>query len=208
MLAQRPVGAILLLPLLAMVFVSVRYWIEFGRQERRSTERQGLPYNRSFLILLGIGFFGIWPFWVGGAVFLLLNRYYATFGVLTLSLPGWLQLAGLLIFYAGSLFLTWTLGFAGKYLRPSTAGIHAEHKLVQNGPLGIVRHPYYVSYVLVAVGLSLALTTLAPLVPALCAVIGIGPTARVEEEQLAALFGDEYRQCQQRVGQFFPKLLG
>lgn len=210
MLAQRLVGVLLLLPLLAMIFVSLRYWIEFRKEERRSTDKLDLPYNRVFLTLLAIGFFGIWPFWVGGVIFLLLNRYYETFSLLILSFSRvvWLQIPGLLIFCTGSLLLTWTLDFAGKYLRPSTAGIHAEHKLVQNGPLGILRHPHYVSYVLVLVGLSLALTTPWPLVPALCAAIGMGPVAEVEEEQLASLFGDEYRQYQQRVGRFFPKLLG
>jgi protein-S-isoprenylcysteine O-methyltransferase Ste14 len=77
---------------------------------------------------------------------------------------------------------------------------------VQNGPLGIVRHPYYVSYVLILLGLSLTLTILWSLILALCIVIGMGPTAKAEENQLIALFGEEYKQYQQRVGRFFPKL--
>jgi protein-S-isoprenylcysteine O-methyltransferase Ste14 len=112
------------------------------------------------------------------------------------------------VLYIGSLFLAWTIGFAGKSLKPSTSGVHADHRLVQDGPLGIVRHPYYVSYVVVLVGLGLTLATLWPFLLALCVAIGMGPTAEAEEKQLAVLFGEEYQQYQQRVGRFFPKLLG
>jgi protein-S-isoprenylcysteine O-methyltransferase Ste14 len=192
-----------------MILVGVRYWIEFGRENRRSTGKQAIPYNKFFLTLIAIGYFSIWPFWIGSIAFLSLNRYYAFFDFMTFSFSAapFLQIVGVVIFYTGSLFFTWALGFAGKYLRPSISGIHTnEHKLVQSGPLGVVRHPYYVSYVLILVGLSLTLTTLWPLASALCVVVGMGPTAEVEEEQLAAQFGEEYRQYQQRVGRFLPRL--
>jgi len=210
MLPQRLTAGLLSLPLSAMIFVSVRYWIEFGKEERRGSGKQDIPYNKFFLTLVAIGFFGMWPFWVGGIVFLFLNRYYTVFDFMTFSfsIASFVQIAGLVVFYVGSIFLTWALDFAGKYLRPSTSGVYAKHKLIQDGPLGIVRHPYYVSYVLILVGLSLTLTTLWPLLLALCVVIGMGPTAKAEEEQLTAWFGEEYQQYEQRVGRFFPKLFG
>jgi protein-S-isoprenylcysteine O-methyltransferase Ste14 len=145
---------------------------------------------------------------LGGIVLLFLDRYYAVLDLLTCSflMTPLVQIVGLVVLYVGSLFCAWATGFAGKYLRPSTSGIHADHKLVQDGPLGVVRHPYYVSYVLMLVGLGLTLATLWPLLLALCVAIGMGPTAKAEEEQLMALFGKEYAQYQQRVGRFFPKL--
>ncbi len=91
-------------------------------------------------------------------------------------------------------------------MRPSISGVHADHGLVQDGPLGIVRHPYYVSYVVVLVGLGLILGTPWTFLLALCVAIGMGPTAEAEEKQLAELFGEAYQQYQQRVGRFFPKL--
>lgn len=111
------------------------------------------------------------------------------------------------VLYIGSLFLAWAIGFTGKSLRPSS-GVHADHTLVQDGPLGIVRHPYYVSYVVVLVGLGLTLATVWPLLLALCVALGMGPTAEAEEKQLAALFGEQYQQYQRRVGRFLPKLFG
>ena len=208
MLPQRLTAVLISLPLLVIIFVSIRPWIGFGKEECCGSNKQYIPYNKFFLALVAVGYFGIWPLWVGGIVFLFLNRYYSTFEFAIFSLPmvSFLQIVGLMILYIGSVLLAWALDFAGKYLRPSISGVCIEHRLVQEGPLGIVRHPYYVSYVLILVGMSLTLTTLWPLVFALCVIIGMGPTAKAEEEQLIKLFGEEYQQYQKNVGRFFPRL--
>jgi protein-S-isoprenylcysteine O-methyltransferase Ste14 len=208
MLPQRLTAVLLSLPLLALIFVSISYWITYGKAERHGAGKQHIRYNKFFLTLVAIGYFGIWLFWVGAIVFLFLDLYYTTFHFLVFSFPMalFVQIVGLVVLYVGSLFFAWTISSAGKYLRPSTSGVHTNHRLVQDGPLGIVRHPYYVSYVLTLMGLALTLTTLWPLLLALCVVIGMGPTAKAEEEHLTILFGEKYQQYQQRVGRFFPKL--
>jgi protein-S-isoprenylcysteine O-methyltransferase Ste14 len=207
MLPQRLVAVLLLLPLLALMAVSIRYWIAYGKQEKHGSGKRHVGYNKLFLTLMAIGYLSIWPLWVGGIVLLFLNRAHAVPGILILSSPmgSLVQIVGLVLLYVGSLFFAWVIGSAGKVLRPSTSGVHAGHRLVQDGPLGIVRHPYYVSYVLILLGLSLTLVSPWPLVPALCVVIGMGPTARAEEAELVELFGQEYKQYQQRVGRFFPR---
>lgn len=210
MLTQRLTAILLSLPLLALLFISISYWITYGREEKHSSGKQYIGYNKLFLTLVAIGYFGIWPFWLSGIVLQFLDRYYTVFDLLTCSflMTSFVQIVGLVVLYIGALFFAWAIGFAGKSLRPSTSGVHADHKLVQNGPLGLVRHPYYVSYVVILVGLGLTLATLWPLLLALCVAIGMGPTAEAEEKQLAALFGEEYQQYQRRVGRFFPKLFG
>jgi protein-S-isoprenylcysteine O-methyltransferase Ste14 len=209
MLPQRLTAVLLSLPLLALISVSISYWITYGKEEKHGSGKQHICYNKFFLALVAVGYFGIWPSWVGAIVLLFLGLYCATFHFLTFSFPMalFVQIVGLVVLYVGSLFFAWTIGFARKYLRPSTSGVHTNHRLVQDGPLGIVQHPYYVSYVLMLVGLALTLTTPWLLLLALCVVIGIGPTAKAEEERLTTLFGKEYQQYQQRVGRFFPKLL-
>jgi protein-S-isoprenylcysteine O-methyltransferase Ste14 len=206
MLPQRLVAALLLLPLLILVAVSVRYWFAYGKQEKHGSGKRHIGYNRFFLTRMAVGYLSIWPLWVGEIVMLFLNRAHAAPGVLILSSPlaSLVQIVGLALLYVGSLFFAWAIGSAGTVLRPSTSGVHAGHRVVQDGPLGIVRHPYYVSYVLILLGLSLTLVSPWPLLPALCVVIGMGPTARTEEEELVELFGQEYKQYQQRVGRFFP----
>jgi protein-S-isoprenylcysteine O-methyltransferase Ste14 len=207
-LPQRLTAVLLSLPLLALIFVSISYWITYGKEEKHRSGKQHIRYNKFFLTLVAIGYFGIWLSWVGAIVFLFLDLYCTTFHFLVLSfaMALFVQIVGLVVLYVGSLFFAWAISFSGKYLRPSTSGVHTNHILVQDGPLGIVRHPYYMSYVLILLGLALTLTTLWPLLLALSVVIGMGPTAKAEEQQLTTLFGEEYQQYQQRVGRFFPKL--
>jgi protein-S-isoprenylcysteine O-methyltransferase Ste14 len=208
MLPQRLTAVLLSIPMAVLIVISIRYWIEFGKKEQHGSVKQNISYNKFFLIIMAIGYFSIWPIWVCGILFLFLNKYYILFDFLTFSFPMilYLQIAGLAVFYTGSAFFAWALYIAGKSLRPSISGVYTDHTLIQDGPLGIVRHPYYVSYVLILVGLSGILTTLVPLVVAFCVVIGMGSMAKAEEEHLLAMFGKEYEQYRKRVGKFFPKL--
>ncbi|MBN1538180.1 MAG: isoprenylcysteine carboxylmethyltransferase family protein [Anaerolineales bacterium] len=208
LLPQRLMAVLLSLPLVALLFVSISYWFTYGRQEKSSSGKSYIGYNKLYLTLVAIGYFGIWLFWLSGIVLHALDRYFTTLDFLVCSFlaTSIAQIAGLVILYIGSLFFAWAIGYAGRYLRPSTSGVQTDHRLVQGGPLGIVRHPYYVSYMVILVGLSLTLATLWPLLLTLCVVIGMTPTANAEEIQLEALFGEEYRQYQRKVGQFFPKL--
>jgi protein-S-isoprenylcysteine O-methyltransferase Ste14 len=208
MLPQRLAAVLLSFPLLVLILVSISYWITYGKERTYSSGKQRICYNKFFLALVAIGYFGIWPSWMGAIVFLFLDLYYTTFHFLIFSFSKTLfvQILGLVVLYVGSLFFAWAIAFSGKYLKPSISGVYNNHRLVQDGPLGIVRHPYYVSYVLILIGLAMTLTTLWPLLLALCVVIGMGPTARAEEEQLITLFGVKYQQYRQRVGRFFPKL--
>lgn len=209
MLPQKLGAGLLTLPLLVLAFVSILYWIRYGKQEKRASDKQHIDYNKFYLTLVAIGYFGIWVFWLGGILMLFIERYTALPLWLTCSFmqTAFLQILGFAIFYIGALFFTWAVAFAGESLRPSTSDVHSDHKLIQEGPLAVVRHPYYVSYVVILAGLSLALSTPWPLLPALCVVIGMRPTAAAEEKELVALFGEAYLRYQRRVGRFFPKFI-
>jgi len=47
-LPQRVVTVLLALPLLILLVVSARYWIEFRKEGQRSAGKQNLPYNKFF----------------------------------------------------------------------------------------------------------------------------------------------------------------
>ena len=197
------------LPLLVLLSVGVLYFITYSKQEKTVSGKQQIGYKPFFLILVAIGYFGIWIFWIVGIILLFLDRYYTVLDIMTCPflMVTIVQIIGLLFLYIGSFFFAWAIGFAGKSLRPSTSGIHKGHILIQDGPLGIVRHPYYVSYVMMLVGLGFTLSTIWPFLLALLVAIGMVPTADAEEKQLAKLFGEEYRQYKRRVGCFFPKII-
>jgi protein-S-isoprenylcysteine O-methyltransferase Ste14 len=144
-----------------------------------------------------------------GAILLRSDTWHSVFGFLTFSSRSALciQIVGLIVFYLGAATYNLTLLVAGKHLRPAPSGLHDDHRLVSRGPFRLIRHPLYVSYILIVVGLSLILLSLWLLIPALCLVVGIHPTAKAEEETLIEQFGEEYLEYRQRVGMFVPKLL-
>ncbi|MCK4279783.1 MAG: isoprenylcysteine carboxylmethyltransferase family protein [Candidatus Thorarchaeota archaeon] len=91
-------------------------------------------------------------------------------------------------------------------MRPAPSSILEDHKLIRKGPFGVVRHPLYVSYFLITVGLAGVLHIGWILIPSLCIAFGIYSTAKAEEEVLIEQFGEEYIRYQQEVGMFLPKV--
>jgi protein-S-isoprenylcysteine O-methyltransferase Ste14 len=96
--------------------------------------------------------------------------------------------------------------FAGKNLCPAQSGIIEGNKLIQNGPFGIIRHPLYVSYILILSGLSLIPLIYWLLIPTLLIIIGIYPIVKSEEKNLTEQFGEEYIEYKRKAGMLFPKL--
>ena len=210
MIPQIISAILLIIPLITMLIPSVRYWSEFKNSKKSGKAGKKTKYNKPFFYLLVVGVLCMWMFWVGGIIFLFLNKFYSIFGFLTFSSPSEtaIQIIGLIIFYIGAITYNLCIIFAGKYLRPSQSGLLENHKLVQRGPFGIIRHPLYVSYIFILAGLSLILHTYWLLIPTLCMIVGIYPTAKSEEETLIEQFGNEYIKYKQKVGMFFPKIGG
>lgn len=79
------------------------------------------------------------------------------------------------------------------------------HRLVTTGVYGWVRHPLYLGYVGLLIGLPLSFGSLGALAIAIC--LGLPALAlriRVEEKSLARWFGPEYREYQQRTKRMIP----
>lgn len=100
--------------------------------------------------------------------------------------------------------LLWTLPTLGTNLT-DTVVTRERHTLVTRGPYRWIRHPFYVSIALVAIGASLLAANWFMLASGAVAFVLLAVRSRVEEEQLAARFGDPYREYQQRTGKFLPK---
>jgi protein-S-isoprenylcysteine O-methyltransferase Ste14 len=107
---------------------------------------------------------------------------------------------------AGAVWFSWialrTLGKQWSFV----AGVTAQHRLIQDGPYAIVRHPLYVCFF----GLTLA-TGMVWTEPAAIAVsvvlfwIGVWVRVRTEEKLLRDAFGEEFERYVQRVPAFFPR---
>ena len=79
----------------------------------------------------------------------------------------------------------------------------AERPLLQKGPYRFIRHPIYLAFMLVAAGFILLALNLVmlPLVYMFTAI----KYPKQEEPELIKLYGDSYREYQQRTGRFLPK---
>ena len=107
---------------------------------------------------------------------------------------------------AGAVWFSWialkTLGKQWSFV----AGVTAQHRLIQDGPYAIVRHPLYVCFF----GLTLAtgMVWTEPTAIAISVVlfwIGVWIRVRTEERLLREAFGAEFERYVQRVPAFFPR---
>lgn len=87
------------------------------------------------------------------------------------------------------------------------AKVRPKHRLVTEGPYAWVRHPLYLSFLLLTLGTGLAFSSLAGLLLALpVSLSGAGIRITVEERLLRQRFGGAYRSYCQRVPALFPRL--
>jgi protein-S-isoprenylcysteine O-methyltransferase Ste14 len=80
-------------------------------------------------------------------------------------------------------------------------------RVIRQGVFGVIRHPIYLSEILLYLGLLLLNTSLAAAGVWVIIVVFFHYISRYEEKVLLERFGDEYRQYMQDVPMYFPRLL-
>ena len=115
---------------------------------------------------------------------------------------------GLGIFLIG-LFLVlwarWALGAMYGVSTGSSAPLRERHRLIQRGPYAFIRHPMYLGYWLVILGVLLAYRTWMPLVLLIMTVSSFYRRARREEISLEENFGLEWQAYATNVPMFLPR---
>ncbi len=104
---------------------------------------------------------------------------------------------------SGFFLFQWSVVARGMYSVSWAMG--EDHRLVTWGPYRYVRHPSYLGYFLMFVGLLLTWLNPVALMP-LMAIPGYVKVAATEEELLVMRFGEEYLKYQKAVGRFLPRL--
>ncbi len=123
-------------------------------------------------------------------------------GALTPSLA--LTVTATTIYAAGFGLRLWAIGILGR-LFTFEIGIRDNHKIIEEGPYQVIRHPSYTGYLLMLVGLGLALGSLSLFMPLfLGTCIFFVLRIRSEEKMLVAYFGEKYRQYQRRTKRLVP----
>ena len=114
---------------------------------------------------------------------------------LQFHLDTWIQLAGIFLQLVGYSLFLWSI---------LERGYHPT-ELVTWGPFRYIRHPSYLGYFLMFIGLFLLLLNLLALATWVAIPGYIGLTS-YEESLLTARFGNKYAEYQKRTGRFLPNL--
>lgn len=119
-------------------------------------------------------------------------------------LSNWLKVSGLTLVVLGVIIFVW----ARKVLGSSYSGhvsVLFEQQLVQSGPYHFIRHPAYLGYLLMSLGISLGYFSLVGLcaVPVLL-LPGLIYRIKVEDNLLARHFGNLFNEYATRTARLFP----
>lgn len=121
-----------------------------------------------------------------------------------LALPGGVRWAGIGVGMAAIPLFVWVFRSLGKNVT-DTVVVRREHNLVQYGPYQWVRHPLYLSFATYFLALSLATASWFFATLGVLTLIMIARRTPIEEANLLARYGDQYREYVRNTGSYFPR---
>lgn len=188
---------------IALMIVVTISWLVSVRVQKmeRATSSRWFTLPAWAQVTLGIAAITIF-IWLGSVLWIPLSLYFAKF-VTTI-----LRFIGLGIFLVG-LFIVfwarWALGAMYGVSTGSSAPLQESHRLVQRGPYASIRHPMYLGYWLVVLGILLTYRTWTPLVLLAMTMPSFHRRARREEISLGEMFGSEWQAYAESVPMFLPR---
>jgi protein-S-isoprenylcysteine O-methyltransferase Ste14 len=194
-MTDQPFRLILILGFATVTCLGLYYRIKSYTGEKLNRRQEGL------FVLLGLRLIAL-IFFAGVIAYMIKPAWMAWS---SMPLPVWLRWMGVGLALLGTILKTWTFHKLGRNLT-DTVVTRTEHSLVTSGPYRWVRHPFYTSFTLDLLGISLLMENWFILVCGAAALVMIVIRTRTEEENLIAGFGDEYRAYIRRVGRFVPRL--
>jgi protein-S-isoprenylcysteine O-methyltransferase Ste14 len=186
--------------------VNVYSWLKAGKswKDAKSEAEVELPHN----LVLALAALGTGVFFVESASYV----FFVTAGLemtirdtsiqLMFPFDSWVQVTGIVTTAFGYALFLWSVLARGKYA--TSWEMPGDQKLVTWGPYKYVRHPSYLAYFIMFVGLFLLLLHLAALIP-LVAVPGYVSVTTVEDEMLRRRFGGPAVEYQSTTGRFLPR---
>jgi len=106
----------------------------------------------------------------------------------------------------GAVILLLALYMAWAGMRIVFSEVGEKPGVIRKGIFGVVRHPIYLSEILLYLGLLLLRTSLAALAVWIIAIVFLHYLSRFEEKLLVERFGDDYRRYMKDVPMYFPRL--
>ena len=127
---------------------------------------------------------------------------------IVIAAAGILRVVGLAFFLMGWVLVLWARQALGTMYGVSTSfatQLQAQQRLIQHGSYTLVRHPMYLGYWLVLLGVTLIYRTWTPLAFLVICLPSFYRRARREEKALEAMFGAEWQAYASRVPMFVPR---
>jgi protein-S-isoprenylcysteine O-methyltransferase Ste14 len=122
-------------------------------------------------------------------------------------LPGWVFYLGIGMMLFGIVVREWSVVTLRMYFS-HTIRVRENHRVVQNGPYNLVRHPVYSGSMLTVLGLGVALRSWAGvLVLVVLFMLAFMYRIRVEEKLLVGELGGEYVEYMRRTKRLVPFIL-
>jgi protein-S-isoprenylcysteine O-methyltransferase Ste14 len=116
---------------------------------------------------------------------------------------GTVSMLGATVFSAGCLLHAWSVRVRGRHA--VSWAMPEDHRVITDPPYNLVRHPSYLGYMLMIVGMTLAWGNLVTIV-AWIAIPGYYFVSIYEEAMLIERFGDDYLEYMKRVNGFIPRI--
>ena len=123
-----------------------------------------------------------------------------------LSQSLWLQIIGWMLVLCGSVLFVWARRTLGNYYSGHVSVMEGQ-PLMQDGPYRFVRHPAYLGYLLIAVGVAAGYSSLIGLAVILLVLLpAVIYRLSVEDTFLAEHFGDEFRAYARNTARLIPRV--
>ncbi len=188
MLRLLAVAALVVWPLNAIFLVQLHITLDFWRKIRRVT-----------YLVIGTE-------WLFASVVVIELQDLLLGPELDLGALSWFGLISMLVGMGLHTWTGWLLGLKGLMGYPEIKPRSVSQKLVTTGPFSVARHPTYLAHTLMFVGVFLMTgflgTGLLALIDFMTSYFIIIP---LEERELEARFGNEYRRYRQGVPKFIPR---
>ena len=185
---------ILILGFATVTCVGLNYRIKSYTGEKLDRRQEGI------FVLLGLRLFALAFF--AGLIAYMINPAWMAWS--SMPLPVWLRWIGVGLAVLGTILKTWTFHTLGENLT-DTVVTRQEHSLVTSGPYRWVRHPFYSSFAMDMIAISLLMANWFVLASGAAAFVMIAVRTRTEEEKLLERFGDEYLAYMQKTGRYWPR---
>jgi protein-S-isoprenylcysteine O-methyltransferase Ste14 len=150
-----------------------------------------------------------WSFWgiVAGmiAAFYLPPVEFLYFkNILPLGL--WMQITGWILILCGSVLFVWARRTLGKYYSGHVSLVEGQ-PLVQDGPYRFLRHPAYLGYLLIAIGIAVGYSSLVGMIVIPSALLpAVIYRLSIEDQLLSEHFGYHFKEYASKTARLIPGL--